>query len=133
MQRHYILPACLTTLLFLVMAVASAGAPSTVERGQNCAAKQRVYWARRRPQEWMRSTCLRKGDVALSQMIDWQGRGCLRTATMLGDRAELILVLMTSMTSCRAGEGTVEAYCEMQRKAARVEAREGLDSDGQLR
>lgn len=52
---------------------------------------------------------------------------------MLGDRAEPTLVLMTSMTSFQAGEATAEACCAMQRKAARVEAREGLHSDGQLR
>jgi hypothetical protein len=52
---------------------------------------------------------------------------------MLEDRAELILGLMTSMTSCQAGEATAEACCVKQTTAARVEAREGLHSDGQLR
>ena len=71
--------------------------------------------------------------MALSLMTSWRDRGCLRTARMLEDRAELILGLMMSMTSCQAGEATAEACCVKQTTAARVEAREGLHSDGQLR
>ena len=52
---------------------------------------------------------------------------------MLEDRAELILGLMTSMMSCQAGEAMAEACCATRKKAAHAEAREGLDTDGQLR
>ena len=71
--------------------------------------------------------------MALSQMTDWRDRGCLRTAMMLGDRAEPTLVWMTSMTSCQAGEATAEACCAMRTMEAEAGAQEHLGIVIQLR
>lgn len=66
-------------------------------------------------------------------MISWQDLGCLRTAKLLVDRAELIPGWMTSQARCLVAEEKAEACCAMRMRAAQEEARGDLHSDDQLR
>ena len=78
-------------------------------------------------------TCPQRVDEARLRTKSWQDHGCQRKVKLLADREELARGWMMSKMHFRLEEEMAEACCAMQRKAVRVEAREGLHSDGQLR